>query len=116
LNGAHLQAATLDAAQLYHARLDGSDLRGASLKRAQLHGADLSEANLGGVWHVKRDRSVTNLCDLRSLIFSRSTLNDQGQAVSLETKKVIDAAIKNTSGLADTLTKDLESLFGTGRE
>ncbi len=60
---------------------------------------------------------MTNLCDLRSLIFSRSTLNDQGQAASLETKKVIDAAIKDTSSsLAATLTKDLESLFDTGIE
>ena len=60
---------------------------------------------------------MTNLCDLRSLIFSRSTLNDQGQAASLETKKVIDAAIKDTSSsLAATLTKDLELLFYTGIE
>lgn len=60
---------------------------------------------------------MTNLCDLRSLIFSRSTLNDQGQAASIETKKVIDAAIKDTSvSLATTLTKDLELLFDTGIE
>ena len=149
MNGAHLQAATLDAAQLYHARLDGSDLRGASLKStklqladltdahleaanldeaqlhgaklnrsdfrgaslkaAQLHGADLSEAHLEGaslvsanIWHVTHDQSAPHLCDLRSVI-----------ATNLEVKKVIDAAVKDTSGsFAETLKNDLGFMLG----
>ena len=124
LTGAHLQAATLDAAQLHHANLLNSDLRGASLKRAQLYGADLRGTHLEGaslasavVWHAKHEKSVIDLCDLRSLIQDRASLDDKGQAVKLDAGRVIEAATKDTSrGLAAILKKDLASLLGAGAE
>ena len=119
LTDARLQAANLDAAQLHLAKLNRSDLQGASLKRAQLHGADVSEAHLEGatlasavVWHVKHENSTMKLTDVKSLIESKESVDDEGQATPLDTERVIKAAIKDTSkGLALILNTELGSLL-----
>ena len=124
LTGARLQGTALDEAQLHLANLLNSDLRGASLKRAHLHGANVSGAHLEGasldsaiIWHAKHDQTAIHACDLRSVILTRSTLNEEAQVINLEAEKVINAALKETSGsFAKYLAENLRSMLGADGE
>ena len=120
LTDAHLEAANLDGAQLHGAELNRSYFYGASLKGAQLHGADLSGAHLEGAsldlanfWHAKLEPSAIHLCGLRLVkqkLVKQEVKQDQA---NLEVKKVIDDALKDTSGqFRRDLKKELESILG----
>jgi hypothetical protein len=64
------------------------------------------------IWHAKHDQSGIRFCDLRSVILTKSTLNEHNQPTSLEPRKVINDAVKDTSGsLMKKLEQDLGSML-----